>query len=274
VTGHRHDGRSGADLLEREDEPRRLDTVRAILDPLWRRLQAMDVINRGMMFAAVLLLCFVPFCIVLQAAAGQSAAARLSRRYGLDDAASHAVGQVFASPTAASTAMTVASWIVLVVFAIGAAATLQELYVASFDVERPTRGSVVRCCLWIAALIGTAALGAVATPWLGGGLLIALAAFVVATGFFWFTMWLLLADRVSWRDLYPSAVATGAYWVGMQVVFRLTMSDMITSNFTKYGAIGVVFTLMTLMVAVGVVVILGAITGIVWRERHAVGAQR
>jgi len=247
--------------------------VAALIEPLWKQLAAMDVINRGMMFAAVLLLCFVPFCIVLQAAAGQSAATRLSHRYGLDDAASHAVGQVFASPSAASGAMTVASWIVLIVFAIGAAATLQELYVLSFGVQHPSGGTnAARLVGWLAALLGVGALAALATPSLndvGGDLLVAIVAFVAATVFFWFSMRLFLAGQLSWRELFPSALATGIFWLGMQVVFRLTMSDMISSNYAKYGAIGVVFTLMTLMVAVGVVVILGAISGVVWRERAA-----
>jgi membrane protein len=272
VSGHRQADGAGSVLVPdeaREDHA----SVTTLLEPLLRRLRAMDVINRGMMFAAVLLLCFVPFCIVVQAVAGHSTAARLTRRYGLDAQAADAVDKVFASPTAASAAMTVASWIILVMFAIGAAATLQELYVASFGVERPAGGgNVVRLCVWLAVLLGAGALGAIAQPWLddlGGTLLLALVGFFVATAFWWFTMWLLLAGRMSWSDLFPSAVATGAFWVGMQAVFRLTMSDMIVSNYGKYGAIGVVFTLMTLMVAIGVVIILGAIAGLVWRERSA-----
>ena len=38
---------------------------------VWRRLDAMDVINRGMVFAATLLLCLFPFLIVVSALAGQ-----------------------------------------------------------------------------------------------------------------------------------------------------------------------------------------------------------
>jgi membrane protein len=34
-------------------------------------------------------------------------------------------------------------------------------------------------------------------------------------GFWWFTMWFLLAGRISWRRLVPCAVATGAFWLGM-----------------------------------------------------------
>jgi membrane protein len=34
--------------------------------------------------------------------------------------------------------------------------------------------------------------------------------------FWWFTIWLLLGGRVSWRRLLPPAVATGVFWLGMR----------------------------------------------------------
>jgi hypothetical protein len=50
---------------------------------LVRRLLAADVVNRGMLFAAVLLLCFVPFLIDLQSLAGRRQASGFVRRFGL-----------------------------------------------------------------------------------------------------------------------------------------------------------------------------------------------
>lgn len=40
--------------------------------------------------------------------------------------------------------------------------------------------------------------------------------------FWWFTMWLLLGGRVSWRRLLPRAVATGVFWLGMEAVSTRT----------------------------------------------------
>ncbi len=51
-------------------------------------------------------------------------------------------------------------------------------------------------------------------------------------------------------------------------VFGLTMSSTIMSDYNKYGSIGVIFALMSFLIAIGVVIILGAIVGVVWRERH------
>ena len=44
---------------------------------LWRLVDVMDFLNRGMLFAATLLLCFFPFLIIANALAGRSAASGL-----------------------------------------------------------------------------------------------------------------------------------------------------------------------------------------------------
>ena len=78
----------------------------------------------------------------------------------------------------------------------------------------------------------------------------------------------LLAGRITWRELFPSAVATAVFWLGMEVVFSVIFSGMVTSYDTKYGPIGVVFALMSWLIAIGVVIILGAVAGVVWQERN------
>ena len=64
-----------------------------------------------------------------------------------------------------------------------------------------------------------------------------------------------------------SAVATALFWIGMEVVFSIIFSNTVISDNNKYGPIGVVFALMSWLIAIGVVVILGAVAGIVWRDR-------
>ena len=67
--------------------------------------------------------------------------------------------------------------------------------------------------------------------------------------------------------LLPSAVATALFWVGMEFVFSFIFSGTVISDDKKYGPIGVVFALMSWLIAIGVVIILGAVVGLVWRER-------
>jgi membrane protein len=86
--------------------------------------------------------------------------------------------------------------------------------------------------------------------------------------FWWFSMWLLLGGRLTWRELFPSALATGICWLAMVIAFRLTISGSITSSYHTYGTIGVVFVIMTVLIAIGVVIVLGALLGVAWRERR------
>ena len=98
-------------------------------------------------------------------------------------------------------------------------------------------------------------------------MVLGLVGLVVLTLFWWFTMWLLLGGRITWLELLPSAIATAVCWIGMEVVFSFIFSSSVISDDKKYGSIGVVFALMSYLIAIGVVIILGAVFGVVWRER-------
>ena len=237
---------------------------------LWNRLSAMDFINQGMLFAATLLLCFFPFLIVLTALAGRSAADSLARHAGLNKQAAAYVSHLFASSaTTTSAVVGTTSVVFFVLGGIAAAGALQQLYERAFDVDHRGIG-IVRRLLWLALLIGAAALGGWAGPPVrhtAGPVLLAIAALAAFTGFWWLTMWILLAGKVSWRKLFPSACATGVFWLGMDVFFALFFSDMVISNYKEYGPIGMIFALMAYLIAIGVVVILGAVVGLVWQER-------
>lgn len=128
-----------------------------------------------------------------------------------------------------------------------------------------------RRLVWLAVLVGWSVLAGWAGPRLSGAVgpvLLAVIGLVVLTGFWWFTMWFLLAGRVPWKTLFPAAVATAVFWVGMEAVFSVIFSGTVISDDKKYGPIGVVFALMSWLIAIGVVIILGAVTGIVWQERN------
>ena len=89
-------GRPGVRRVQRAAEWGKAKYAGSLAEDLWRRLDAMDFINRGMVFAATLLLCLFPFLIVVSALAGRSAAQSLARHTGLNRQAAADLGHLFA----------------------------------------------------------------------------------------------------------------------------------------------------------------------------------
>jgi membrane protein len=159
---------------------------------------------------------------------------------------------------------------------ITAAAALQEIYEQAFELPRRRMKDIPRRLAWLAVLIGTSLLTGWAAPGLrqaGGPVLLAAAGLAWATGFWWLTMAILLAGRTSWRALFPAVCATGVLYVAMQAVFAVFFSAMVISDETRYGPIGNIFALLSYLIAIGVVVILGAATGLAWHQRRSGNSQ-
>jgi membrane protein len=225
--------------------------------------------NQAMLLAATLLLCLVPFLLIATALAGRSAVSALTVRLGLSEQAAADVGHLFTSSSATSAAVTGLSWVFFVLGGIAAATAIQRLYQRVFQLDPRGLRDTLRAVIWLALVVGWAALGTAVAPGLRASSpvlwwIVNIPAFI---GFWWFTMWFLLAGRASWRRLYPCAVTTGAFWLGMLAVFWVIFSGMVISYDQKYGPIGVVFALMSFFIAIGVVIILGAAVGLMWQDR-------
>jgi membrane protein len=236
---------------------------------LWHRLDAVDFVNQAMLLAGTLLLCAVPFFLVAAALAGRSAVSALTARLGLSQQAAADVGHLFTSASATSNAVTGLSWVFFILGGIAAATAIQRLYQRVFGLGPRGPRSTLRAVIWLALAAGWFALNTSVGPGLRASApvlwwIVNIPAFI---GFWWFTMWFLLAGKVSWRRLYPCAVATSAFWLGMLAVFSVIFSDMVISYDQKYGPIGVVFGLMSFFIAIGVVITLGAAVGLMWQDR-------
>jgi membrane protein len=238
---------------------------------MWDRLNAMDFINQAMQFAAILLLAFLPFLLIITSLAGRDVVASLSRRMGLSAEAAHVMRGLFNSSSQTSNAVTVQGVIFALFGGIGTAATLQAIYERLYGLTSRGMKDFHRQLIWVGAVLG----GSVLAGWAGreitkaslGPVLLGVSSFLLLFAFWFLTMWLLLSNRVPARQLRAPAVATALFWIGFGVYTKLTMSGAVIGNDRKYGAIGVVFALMSWLIGMGVVIILGAVVGIVWKER-------
>ena len=236
---------------------------------LWHRLDAADFLNQAMLLAATLLLCAVPFFLVAAALTGRSAVSALTARLGLSQQAAADVGHLFTSASATSNAVTGLSWAFFILGGIAAATAIQGLYQRVFGLDSRGARDRLRAVIWLVLVAGLFALDTSVGPGFRASapVLWWIVNIPASIGVWWFTMWFLLAGRVSWRRLYPCGVATGAFWLGMYAVFSVIFSGMVISYDQKYGPIGIVFGLMSYFIAIGVVITLGAAVGQMWQDR-------
>ena len=234
---------------------------------LLRRLQAAAVLDRAMLFAALLMLLMFPFMIVMSVSIGRDFSTGLSRRMGLSSRASQIVSDLFAHG-ASSSAGSTASWSLLLIFGIVAVAgALQRLYEDLYGLPPAVGlGSLTRRMVWVASFLLTFVVMGELAHLLDGRLVLAAVWFCSLAGFFWWTLYWLLSRRIAWRRLLPSAAFTAVFYIGLGVFSSLYFSNVLESNYRSYGPIGAVLGMMSWLVAVAVVLILGSICGLVWES--------
>jgi membrane protein len=239
---------------------------------LFARLNALDFMNQAILFGAGVLLSLLPFLVLLSAFADERVDDDLALHLGLDHRAATVVSHLFTQHGARWNQATAISLVFMIAGSITVVSALQEIYEKAFDQPRRGMRDLPRFLVWIVVMTAVVALpGVIAKPLNalpeGFGLLdvLTLAIFVP---FAWWTMHFLLAGRVGWRRLLPSAIATGLFGAVFGVFSTLYFSSTIISDDRIYGPIGAVFDIVTWLVGIGAVVILGAVAGVVWQHRR------
>src|SRR5262249_30050680 len=164
-TGDRTRDRPGARRAQRAAEWGQQKYAGSSAEYLRNRLNALDFISQGMLFAATLLLCFIPFLIVVAALAGRPVVPAMARRVGLNEQAAADLGHLFAS--SATTVHAVAGTTSVVFFVLGgiaAATALQQLYERVFNLDSRGLKDLWLAVIWLAFLIGAGSLSGWAGP--------------------------------------------------------------------------------------------------------------
>jgi len=238
-----------------------------------RRLGAIDFVSEAMLFGAGLLISVVPFLILLSAFASERVDDDIALHIGLDHQAANIVTHLFKNASPTVSAATVTSLLFVVAGTIAVVSSLLEIYEKVFDQPHRGRRDYLRIAAWtvvmcaavaLASVVGRAVLGVAE-----GVVLVEVVMFATVTLFVWWTMHFLLGGRVAWRTLWPSALATGICAAGLSVFSKLYFSSSIISDDKSYGPIGAVFSIMTWLIAIGAVLLLGAVAGPAWQEARA-----
>lgn len=238
------------------------------------RLKALDFASQAMLFGAGMLVSLLPFVILVSAFVSHRVGDDIAFRLGLDRRAADIVNNLFTSSPAALNVATATSLVFLVAGTVAVASSLQQIYEKVFRQDhRGGIGDLYRLLTWIivlgAVVIVESLAGQPVSHAGAGGWLAPLVTGAIMTAFFWWTMRFLLASRVPWRKLLRPAIVTGVCFAGLGVFSKFYFSDTIISDNKTYGTIGAIFSIMTWFIAIGAVIILGAVAGTAWEDRRA-----
>jgi len=241
---------------------------------LIRALGAIEFGDRIILFGAALLLSVLPLIILLSALASQRVDDDIARHLGLGGQGTRILEGLFRTSNVSFNFGIFVSLVLSLAGTIAVARSVQVIYEGTFE-ETHARGveNLLRCFVWVAGLAGLLIIdGEISGPLRngpGGPVTLGLVDFVLLTLFFWWSIHFLLAGREPWTRVAASAVATAIFWMGLGVFASFYLSSTLVSDSRLYGKIGVVFTLVTWFIAIGAVITLGAVAGVVWEGRRS-----
>jgi membrane protein len=255
----------------------RLGTVRAWYEGSWAqdvaaRLTAVDFGNSIVLFGAALLVAVLPLLLLLSSLADTRVDDDLSRHIGLDRTGAHIVEGLFRKTPSHAAGPIVLGLIVAFAGTMTLVSFLQIIYERVFNQEHRGWRDLHRFVAWVLVLAALTVAAAAYDHPLGrdaGPVVRSLVSFMLITAFLWWTMHFLLAGRLMWRQLIWPAVITSLLWFGLALFSSLYFSSALISENKLYGTIGVVFILMTWFIAIGAIVVLGAVCGAVLQERRS-----
>jgi membrane protein len=269
------------DEEDTEDHPRSWRTTehKSVLKDLVSGLGTVEFGDRILLFGAALLLSVLPLIILLNALASQRVDDDIAKHLGLDSHGSKIIEGLFRHTTVTFNLGVLISLALSLAGTVAVARSVQVIYEKAFDLP-PVRGpsNLMRSLVWVVVTAGLftadSAFGVSQGHDPVGPEVLGLVTFVAFTLFFWWGTHFLLGGRESWRNVLPVGVATSLFWIGLGVFASIYFSSTVVSDSGTYGTIGVVFTLTTWFIAMGAVLTIGAVVGVLWLKRAPLRSRR
>ncbi len=231
-------------------------------------VNTLEAFDLSLVLAAQAFLTIVPLLIVLAAFAprllGVPLSNELQTALGLSN--SSLAFRDMLGPGHAARVGGVAGFALVVSAGVSTANALKRGYERIWSLPRlGLLRSAWRSTVWLAACVlvfGLSGLAASAVEDLpGSGQLLLLMSLAGIFLFWWWTPHLLLAGRVGWRTLLPSAVLTGGVLVVLLLISPLFMPNFVASSESEFGPLGTVFVVMLWLTIVCSIVVFCAIAG-------------
>ena len=267
-------GRSGISVIRERIAGLRTWLERLLIWRVWERMLEIEFVDRSVALAGKAFVSFFPLVIVVAAFVPERTRANiistLAGRLGLRGDAFSLVQASIASSDDIRRATGLFGLVLTIFFATSFTTALQRVYLRAW--RRPPNSGVNtywRGATWLlAVLVSLALLGGLhdAAGEGAGIVLWAVATLAVNAGLWWFTAWLLLLGNVRVRVLAPTGVITGIAMAGYGLSASIWMPEVVTSNESQFGFIGVALALVTWFSGAAICVLVGACAGPVLAE--------
>lgn len=248
-----------------------------VITRLASHLIAVNLLDSATRLAAQAFLTAVPLLFLVASFAPQGVRNQIITSVhdvlGISGSADQQLKKVYqADPATLQQSTGVVSALMVLLSATACSRAMQRLCQRAW--RMPSAGARVaawRWPVWIAVWIVVVALqgplrdGFGVGLWLGLPLLLA-----VQVGVWWWTQHLLLAARVPWMPLLPGAVLTGVAMTALAVIAKLYVPTALNRSLDRYGSLGAVFTVLSWLIGLCVVVALCITAGAVIAREPAV----
>lgn len=232
------------------------------------RFQRIAGFDRAIALASSALTALIPLAIVVGAILPRSeasdAAQRLIVRYGLTDGGAQAVRDALAPANGTNTGVSVVGVFLLMLATLSFSRSVQRLFEQTWELKPLSVRNTLNDLIWVAGLVGYLLL----SWWLHSliddrrvQILTNLVLFPALAIFLGWSGWILSAKRIPWRSLLPFAFLGGAL---LAICFTLTAAyapHLFSSYAARYGVIGVVLAMISVLFIEMVVLVASAAIG-------------
>lgn len=237
------------------------------------RLVEIQFVDRSIALGSLAFTAIVPLLVIAAAyvPGTDGLADELVDRFHLTGSTAALVRQVFAQPDDVRQSLSLLGLLLLVGASLSFTRGLQRIYEHAWRLEvRGWRGSQAGL-IWIGGIVLWSTVFASAREWLLGltGPLASLVVLLTGNALLWlWSPWILLARRVDWRALLPTALLTSAAMTAFSVGSVLYMPEAIEQSAARYGSIGIAISLVSWLVGLGFALTICAAVGAVLGEER------
>jgi membrane protein len=237
------------------------------------RFQKVAGFDRSVALASAALTATIPLTIAMSAVAsnlvgGKSTADRIITRYELTGGGAEAVRDVFSPPGGSSTTLGIVGFLFLMVAVLSFSRAVQRLIEQTWELDPLSVRNTVNGLLWIGGLAAYLAISGLIHAALGRSRLELTAALLAAPLTAGFLLWsgrVLSARRLARPELLPFAVLGSVVLAACSVAATVYVPHLFNTYATRYGVIGAVFAMISVLFCVMVAAVASAAAG---REVH------